>query len=221
MIRTRSGVATVVVMGVVAAGCSSTPQPVALTATLPPESTVAELGPRAVEHGVPVGWSRDAEGARAAATSAVELTGELVAAGFITRRDMIGVLASQRYAPTLAADSAVQLREMLGELADDGVTASAVLWRELPLTAEIVEIDDAAALVQVWAVLVAGAPGRGTPRQAWRTVTVSLVWERDDWRVDDWAATAGPTPALANNAPIATLDELADVTAWPAAPVGG
>lgn len=169
---------------------------------------------------MPVGWSRDADGALAAAASAVGLTGELVGAGFISRSDMIGVLSSQRYAPTLAADSAAQLREMLGELADDGITASAVLWRELPLTAELVHIDDSTALVRVWAVLVAGAPGRGTPRQAWRTVTISLVWERDDWRVDDWTATAGPTPALAGNAPIATLDELAAVTAWPAASAG-
>lgn len=224
MLPTHSRLAAVVVIAVAAvvvAGCSSSPLPPAPAPTAPPLRGEVASGPRSVEHRVPVGWSRDAEGARAAAVSAVGLTGELVGAGFITRGDMIGVLASQRYAPTLTADSAGQLREMLGELADDGVTAAAVLWRELPLTAEIVRIDDAAAVVRVWAVLVVGAPGRGTPRQVWRTVTVSLVWERGDWRVDGWDAAAGPTPALANNAPIATLDELAAVTAWPTASVGG
>ena len=63
-------------------------------------------GPRTEELGVPVGWSRDATGARAAAVSAVSLTGELARAGFITRSDMIRVLASRRYGPTLADLSA-------------------------------------------------------------------------------------------------------------------
>ena len=66
-------------------------------------------GPRTEELGVPVGWSRDATGARAAAVSAVSLTGELARAGFITRSDMIRVLASRRYGPTLADLSAAQL----------------------------------------------------------------------------------------------------------------
>lgn len=212
--RPLAAVATIVLV----AGCSSPESPpVSSPAPAASPAPLADTGPRASEHGVPVGWARDAPGARAAAASAVALTGDLVTAGFISRADKIGVLASVDFAPTLTADTATQLRGLLGDLAEDGVTASELLWRELPLTAEIVDIDDSGAVVRVWAVVVAGAPGRGAARQAWRTITVELVWERDDWRIDGWTATVGPTPALANNLPIASFDELAVVTAWPAA----
>jgi hypothetical protein len=63
-------------------------------------------------------------------------------------------------------------------------------------------------------------PDQGAPRQAWRTVTVDLAWERGDWRIDGWAAQAGPTPALGFDAPVASSDELAQVAGWPST-VGG
>ena len=94
-------------------------------------------GPRTEELGVPVGWSRDATGARAAAVSAVSLTGELARAGFITRSDMIRVLASRRYGPTLSDLSAAQLDAFIDELAGEGLTPSQLLLQELPLTAVV------------------------------------------------------------------------------------
>ena len=66
-------------------------------------------------------------------------------------------------------------------------------------------------------MLVIGAPGVGVPRQAWRTVTVDLAWERDDWRIDRWASEPGPTPVLEELTDTASLEELQRVTAWPAA----
>lgn len=168
-------------------------------------------------HGVPVGWSHDEAGARAAAVSAIALTGDIARAGFITRDDMIGTVASSRFGPTLARDSAAQLDDLVGDFAAAGVTPAAVLFRELPLTARVVHADDSGARVEVWAVLVVGVPDHGAPRQLWRTVTVDLVWENADWRVDGWTARAGPTPALATNAPIAAVTELVEVTGWPSA----
>ena len=176
-------------------------------------------GPRTEELGVPVGWSRDATGARAAAVSAVSLTGELARAGFITRSDMIRVLASRRYGPTLADLSAAQLDAFIDDLAGEGLTPSQLLLQELPLTAVVESATADSATVQVWALLVAGGDRFGSPRQLWRTVTVELVWEEGDWQVDGWTVRPGPTPALATNAPVASLAELREVTAWP--PVGG
>lgn len=171
----------------------------------------------AVDHGVRVGWSRDVTGARDAAISAVAVTGEIARAGFITRADMIEVLASEHYAPTLIQRSAAQLDELLGDVRDAGVATSEVVFRELPLTARVTTDDASAATVEVWSVLVVGAPGLGAPRQLWRTITVELVWERADWRVDDWSTVAGPTPALAVSSPIDDLAHTEQVLAWPAA----
>ncbi|MGH9228923.1 MAG: hypothetical protein ACRD07_09375 [Acidimicrobiales bacterium] len=183
--------------------------------------TDASPGPGTVVDGVPQGWSHNPAGARGAAISAVRLTGDIARAGFISRTDMIQALATGRYGPALAADSAAQLDEMTGELDDAGVTRGSVVFSELPLTAHVVTADDSRCRVEVWSVLVIAVPGRGAPRQAWRTVTVDLAWEDHDWRIDGWAALPGPTPALATEAPIASVDELVDVAGWPAAAGGG
>jgi hypothetical protein len=183
--------------------------------------TEASLGPRTVVNGVPEGWSHDAAGARAAAISAVRLTGHIAGAGFITRADMIEALATTRYGPTLAADSAAQLDEMTGELGDAGATPATLVFSELPLTARVVTAGDTRCRVDVWSVLVVAVPEVGAPRQAWRTVTVDLAWEKGDWRIDGWTARSGPTPALATNAAIASLDELVEVAGWPPAVGGG
>ena len=164
---------------------------------------------------MPIGWSRDAIGARAAAASAVSLTGDLARAGFITRSDMIRVLASRRYGPTLADLSAAQLDAFIDDLAGEGLTPAQLLLQELPLTALVESASADTATVQVWALLVAGGDRLGSPKQLWRTVTVELVWEAGDWHVDGWTARPGPTPALATNAPVASLAELREVTAWP------
>lgn len=178
-------------------------------------------GPARITGGVPQGWSRDAVGARAAALSAVSLTGEVARAGFITRDDMIRSLASRRFGPTLAAESAGQLQEMTGELGAVGVTAGSVTFRELPLTARVVRADTRSAVVEVWSVLVVGVPDVGAPRQAWRTVTVELVWEDGDWRIDGWTARDGPTPAMDAHLSVASVAQVAEVAAWPSTIGGG
>lgn len=212
-----AGAAAAVVLGVVVQRpwtSTDTDGTVAVTADVATEATPTGVGPRSQRFGVPQGWSRDERGARAAAVSAVGVTGEIARAGFVTRADMIGALTSARFAPVLARDSAAQLDELLGDMPGGGVPAEALLFRELPLTARVVHADAHSARVLVWAVLLAGAPDRGAPRQLWRTVTVDLVWEHDDWRVDGWTAAPGPTPALATNAAVATVAELVEVTGW-------
>ncbi|GMU78503.1 MAG: hypothetical protein AMXMBFR46_12980 [Acidimicrobiia bacterium] len=179
------------------------------------------MGAARIEGGVPQGWAHDQTGARAAAVSAVSLTGDIARAGFITRADMIAALATARYGPTLARLSAEQLAAMTGALGPEGVTAASVVFAELPLTARVVRVDSTRARVAVWSVLVVAVPDRGAPRQAWRTVTVDLVWEREDWRVDGWDAEAGPTPLLDTHGPIATAEELANAASWPTIARGG
>lgn len=189
---------------------STTPRTVANEAAEP-------LGPTSVDHDVPMGWRHDAAGARAAAMSAVSLTGPVAKAGFITRRDMIGELATARYGPTLASASARQLDDLMGDLGTAGLVPAQLLWSELPLTARVLKGKASRVRVQAWTLLVIGAPGVGVPRQAWRTVTLDVVWERGDWRIDAWSSTPGPTPVLDELSDTASLEELERVTSWPAA----
>lgn len=160
---------------------------------------------------------RDSDDALAAAAVAVSITGEIATSGFITRDDLITSITSASFADDLAAVSSRQLHELSIELGQVGIAPSQLVWTELPLRAQVVSYDDEAAVVEVWSVLVVGVPGHGAPRQVWRTVTVGLVWERGEWRIDAWDAAAGPTPALAAASVVSTVDDVADVLAWPAA----
>ena len=172
-----------------------------------------------VVDGVGHGWRRDEAGVRAAAASAVSATGAIATAGFITRKDLIGSIASAGFADQLAAESSRQLDDFAIELGAAGVVPTQVVWSELPLRARVLSYSADASSVEVWSVLVVGVPGHGAPRQVWRTVTVGLVWEREDWRVDSWSSATGPTPALAAASTVSSVDEIGVVLAWPT--VGG
>ena len=166
--------------------------------------------------GIGHGWHHDDAGAIAAASNAVSVTGEIATAGFITRDDLIASIATAAYADELASVSSHQLDELSIELGEAGIAPSEIVWSELPLRTRLVSYSGDAAVVDVWSVLVVGAPGHGAPRQVWRTVTAGLVWEQEDWRIDRWEAVAGPTPALASNSVVSSVNEVARVLAWPA-----
>lgn len=215
--------AAVATVGLVAAFRTwSSPEPRSIAEDQSPTSTVitsdTRVGPASVVHGVARGWSPTRDGALAAAVSAVGVTGDVARAGFITRADMIRTLATGRFAPILGDLSANQLDEMISELTPAGVAAGSVTFTELALTAHVASFDEAAAVVEVWSVTVISVGDVAAPRQVWRTITVELAWEHDDWRVDGWTAVPGPTPALDAAGPIASGDDIATVVAW--APVG-
>lgn len=184
-------------------------------------TTLAHAGPVAAVDGVSHGWSHDAAGAQAAAVAAVRATGPVAKAGFISRTDLIGSIASTAFGPKLAAASSAQLSEMTAELGAAKIAPADLVWAELPLTSRIVAAAGDRATAEVWSVLVVGVTGKGAPRQVWRTVTVIMIWERDDWRIDDWTTAPGPTPALAAMAAISDVPALASVLSWASAPLGG
>jgi len=218
---TRCAVAALIAVGLLVGGCSSTTSGAA-SDTAPTTSTVptaAGVGPSLVVDGIGHGWRRDEDGARAAAGSALSATGAIATAGFISRDDLIGSIASSGFAEELASESARQLDELAIELGEAGVVPLQLVWAELPLRARVLSFSQDAAAVEVWSVLVVGVPGHGAPRQVWRTVTIGLIWEREDWRVDSWQSEAGPTPALAATSTVSSVDEIGAALAWPA--VGG
>lgn len=206
-------------IGLRACSSSATHPDAAVPVAVDTPALVSPVGPAEVVDGIPHGWRHDAEGARAAALTVVSLTGEIATAGFITRSDIIGSIATSSYGPALASLSSAQLAELSAELGDTGVSPAELVWSEIPLTARVTSADEHRAVVEVWAVLVVGVPGVGAPRQAWRTVTVELAWERGDWRIDGWEPRPGPTPALAADSVVSRVEDIAKVISWP--PAGG
>jgi hypothetical protein len=181
-----------------------------------PAATVP-VGPTAVIAGVPMGWRHDTTGARAAAISTVALTPRVARAGFVTQRDMVSTLATTAYGSTLGSVTATQVDELLFALGAHDVSPAELLLLEQPVTAQVQAFSPDVATVAVWSVVVVGVPGSVPPRQAWRTVTVRVRWEREDWRVDDWTVTAGPNPAASPELAPADYETVAAVADWPAA----
>jgi hypothetical protein len=220
---TRTAVSLVAVAAVGFGACSTgdDPQPETLDVNqCSPDDdggNTRPVGPTFSARGVPQGWRHDPEGARAAAVSAVGLTGEIARAGFITRGDMIEQFASRRFAYELTETTDQQLGELSEALGEDSIVPPQITWTEVPLSAQVDDADDHRARVAVWSVVVVATPDVGVPRQAWRTVTVDLVWETDDWKVDGWSVAPGPTPALAPAAAISSAGEVITAVEWPAA----
>lgn len=175
-------------------------------------------GPKAATTREP---SRQPAEAVVAAESVIRQTGDIATAGFITRTDLIRSLATERFGPKLAAESSGQLNEMAQTLGAAQLSPDEITWTEYPLASQIVSSTTDEVIVAVWAVLVVGVLKVGAPRQAWRTVTMTMRWERDAWRIDGWSTKSGPTPALAATAPISSVADIAVVAEWDPSRVGG
>lgn len=221
---TAAVVVAVVVIGSVALRLHGRTPRLAVPATA--TTTAAAVSPEptntsTIGRGVRHGWPHSPAGAQRAALAAVRLTGPIAKAGFISRADLIRSIASDSFGPKLASASTSQLAEMTAELGAAKVAPVDLVWSELPLASRVTSATDTAATVDVWSVLVVGVPGKGAPRQVWRTVTVTVVWERDDWRIDNWTTVPGPTPALAPTAAISDVSAIAKPLDWAPAAVGG
>lgn len=217
--RRTVAIAAVAAVGFAACGTGTddSPQPIESSSVPGAVGGSDRSDPTGTRHGVPVGWPRGPSGTRAAAVSAVGLTGEIAKAGFITRGDMIDTLATRGFASDLAIATERQLAGLAEALGEIEVLPPAIAWTEVPLTAQLVDEGHGTARVEVWSVVVVASPDVGVPRQAWRTVTLDMVWEDDDWKVDSWDTTPGPTPALAAAAAVSSGREVADVADWPPA----
>jgi hypothetical protein len=226
----RAVVAVVVFVSVVAMAafiCHSSAPAVHRTiddepaASTPGVVLLGRVGPTGADHGVPVGWRHDEVGAQSAAAAFVESSGLAATAGPLSRRDVVLALATPAYGPALVAATDQQLDDLLFALGQSGVSPSELIWSEHALTAHsdvrtADEID-----VQVWSVLVLAARTGSTPRQIWRTSTLTLRWIGGDWRVDRWSTALGPLPAPPAEVDVSSVAAVGEVVAWSPARPGG
>jgi hypothetical protein len=167
--------------------------------------------------GLPVGYPQSAAGVRAAAVGWVAALGDLLAMGPIARQDTLAELLSAE-----AFESTIEELEAERDrfAATFGRDLSEAVWVDAPITVEIVEAADTRAVVEVWSALCFGVTGE--PLEVlWRTHTVTVVWERGSWRVDDVTRRDGPTPQPAATAMVSPGSEFGDVTGWTPAVLAG
>jgi hypothetical protein len=141
----------------------------------------------------------------------VAATGRVATAGPIGRGEAVRAMAAtgsaDRQLDAVSAD--------LGVIEDRlGTTAMRALWVDAPLTVTVADYTPAAATVRVWGVSVIGAVGGSPPQSVWRTSTLHLVWQADDWKIDALDITPGPTPVGAATSLGMGADQFVTVAGW-------
>jgi hypothetical protein len=149
-----------------------------------------------------------------AAAAAVALTGAVVTAGLISRRELIESFTTPGFGDELADLTSEQVASTQLALTGSSHTDTALSVVEFPLRVRTVDLDDRTATVEVWSVLVIAAVGEPVARQAWRTVTLDLELMDGRWLVDGWVSVDGPTPAGLPEGSIAPGSDVADRLSW-------
>ena len=173
--------------------------------------------PSATAPGAAAAPSASIDGAQVAAIKAVGRTGEVVAAGFISRRELIETFTTRSFGPTFADETGRAIDAMLIELGSREVDLADLVVREQPITSTASTTADGVR-VRVWSVLIIAAPGTGPGRQAWRTVTLDMVQHDGVWLVDGWASSPGPTPSPPSEGIVDSAETVAVPLSWD--PVG-
>ena len=141
--------------------------------------------------GVPVGYPRSDRGAATAAVNWVASFPTIIRMGPIRLDDTLNRLLSAR---TASSGSDAVVSDYFALFDELGPRFGERVWIESPLQVEVIEFDSSSAQIVVWSVLVTGDPGEGPIESVWRTHRIDVVWERDDWRIDEVSITEGPTP---------------------------
>ncbi len=105
-------------------------------------------------------------------------------------------------------EASAQTRAKLGA---DTTPRPVIVLRAIPVGYRVDQYSPVQATIAVWYVGIVGSGATVQPQQSWRTQTVSLRWERGDWKVSSFASSAGPTPALATTATEAPGELFADI----------
>ena len=155
--------------------------------------------------------------AQRAAIKVVGRTGEVVATGFISRRELIETFTTRSFGPTFADETGRAIDAMLIELGSRDVELADLVVREQPITSMASATADGVE-VRVWSVLIIAAPGTGPGRQVWRTVTLDMVQHDGVWLVDGWASSPGPTPSPPAEGIVDSAETVAVPLSWD--PVG-
>lgn len=174
-------------------GTSSAPTATTTTAATPGGLERTDPGPSTERAGIPVGFARNEAGARAAALTYATASQRWMYFDDGGVERAVRAIASSASTARLAAEVGDEVRA-----AREGLTGAAgrVWWIVRPLATRVESHGRDAARVSVWVVSLLSAADVAMPQSDWRTVTIELVWENGDWRVDGIRDSAGPTPML-------------------------
>ncbi|WP_244190582.1 hypothetical protein [Streptomyces caeruleatus] len=191
-----AGAAVVTAAGVIVSLATGSPSAPAAAQSSPAHS-VPRVGEERVRtvNGVPVGYPRTQAGAKAAAANYTTVSGS---AAFLTNRGArhraVAVMASDAATKAVTKKADQDARRVVGALRGDNakVHPERTIARTGVLAARLLGFDDHGAMVRLWTTTVRGSTaGHATPRVGFQSVTVTLSWESNDWKLRDSSGTSG------------------------------
>jgi hypothetical protein len=162
-------------------------------------------GPARVERGIPQGFAHSEAGAVAAASAFVRTGQALLDMDPLAAADATTKMAAKATASAQARAITDQLAQVRDSLAKG---SGPIAYWQAVLAARTVSYSDATAQVAVWNVGVLARAGIAPPQAGWAISTLTLVWERGDWRLQSESIAPGPAPIPNDSAPPATAEAL-------------
>ncbi|MFE7462598.1 hypothetical protein ACFU6R_00645 [Streptomyces sp. NPDC057499] len=145
--------------------------------------------------GVPVGYPHTPSGAKAAAANYTTVSGS---ARFLTNKNArhraVAAMAAKGTVEATAKKANHAARRAVSSLRGDTskVSSKRAIARTGVLSAHILGFDAHGAMVRLWTTTVRGsAAGHATPKTDFQSVTVTLTWESNDWKLKDSSSTSG------------------------------
>ncbi|MQT05070.1 hypothetical protein FF041_34530 [Streptomyces jumonjinensis] len=171
-------------------------------------------------HGVPTRHARTEAGAKAAAANYTVVAGT---SAFLTDRDTrhraLSVMTAResRAGATKQADHAVEQASTDLDTDRTGLKKSQTVAGTGVLSAATLGFDIHKATIRLWTTTVRGTPqGSVPPRADFHSVTVSLIWESNDWKLERTSSTRGlvaPIDVRQTTSAAADFSNYADSTA--------
>lgn len=175
----------------------------------------AEAGPRGVEAGVPVGYTRSAAGAAAAAAQFLGTLSRLVYSDGPAREAALRRIAAP--SASNVVDGGLAALAGIDRLVADARERRAsarVLLADVPVAYQVKQASVDAAQVDVWSVGLVLVEGATEASEVWSTSSVELMWSESDWRVARWTRASGPAPAVGRSVAARPAEVLAAVGDW-------
>ena len=168
------------------------------------ENSRSGPGPTTYRGGIPSGFERSADGARAAAVGYV-LTGQvLIDLPTTAVSEAVRAMSSAGSADVQVTTTQQQLDQLRSVLAPGTGSTQISAGRDRNTRRRV---HAGSARVSVWNVGVLSRMGVAAPQAGWTTSVFDLVWERGDWKTWSETITPGPAPALnAGTAPATSGD---------------
>ncbi|KOU29857.1 membrane protein, partial [Streptomyces sp. WM6372] len=187
--------------------------------TPPPPASTAATGTRPVDGkngAIPKGFAHDEQGAQSAAANyAVALV-----SADILKPPMRRQIVRQVFVADKVSELETRLDQAYGKtfldqagLDANGNAAQGLTYisRTVPVGTKTTKYSDTTTSVEVWCTGVFGTAGVGSTNPVsndWFTMTLTLRWAENDWKVDSFAQKDGPAPVHTDRT-ASTAEEIA------------